>query len=267
MDTSAALRDVVASFLKVDPATITDDFDLRQKLQNSVARGGLDAVIRRRLNKTCPEVYTAQSYGQLAAAVLGTALPENRSTDAPGTAPRSEAAPAPAAPGGGWGGGLPGGIDCGVDVECPANLPVADDYWESDFYRTHFTPREIAYCVEQEDPRQHFAARWCAKEALKKCDPTWRDLEMHRVEVLPDEHGKPHLWRVTEADAVPLPVAVSLTHTSHLALAFVVQWRGQPTAPRVTPPPKPAPDSATQTTVSQENPPARKSWIKRLLGN
>jgi phosphopantetheine--protein transferase-like protein len=266
MDSSDELRAVVASFLKVDVATLTPDFDLRQKLQNSVARGGLDAVIRRRLNKTCPEVYTVRTFGQLAAAVLGDSHSNGTGEGTGqfdqavnGSIPDQSASLNSIQ-------AMPAGVDCGVDVECPANLPVERDYWESDFYRAHFTPREIAYCVEQEDPRQHFAARWCAKEALKKCDPSLRSLEMHHLELAADEHGKPHLFRVSDAGTTLLPVAVSLSHSNQLALAFVVQLRGSSLISRPT-----AAQFATtgdnEQTPSETNAlPQKKSWVKRLFG-
>ena len=66
------------------------------------------------------------------------------------------------------------GVDdlaCGIDIERVDAMPVTDDYWEHEFYKESFSKDEIAYCLLQENPRMHFAARWCAKEALVKCDP------------------------------------------------------------------------------------------------
>jgi 4'-phosphopantetheinyl transferase superfamily len=64
-------------------------------------------------------------------------------------------------------------ITCGVDIEMVVSLPVVADYWSDAFYCATFTPAEIAYCLLQDQPLVHFAAHWCAKEALKKCDPAY----------------------------------------------------------------------------------------------
>ena len=65
---------------------------------------------------------------------------------------------------------LASGLTCGIDIEMVDNLPVVPDYWEDKLFTTTFTTSEIAYCLLQANPPMHFAARWCAKEALKKCD-------------------------------------------------------------------------------------------------
>ena len=54
-------------------------------------------------------------------------------------------------------------VACGIDLESPEQFPLETDYWESEFYRANFSRAEIAYCMAQADPRQHFAARWCAR--------------------------------------------------------------------------------------------------------
>ena len=261
-DSSNILRQTVAAFLKLDPGEVTGGLDLRQKLRTSVARGGLDAAIRRQLHITCADVYTVQTYAQLEAAVFGQPVPAPVPT-----------APIPVSVQNGFSnlspeGAAPSAVDwneveCGVDVECPENLPVEHDYWESDFYRAHFTPREIAYCVSQVDPRQHFAARWCAKEALKKCGPGWLAIEMNRLEIVVSARGKPHFCLLSDGETAVLPVAVSLTHTSTLALAFVVIVRARPVR-------SPAlPNLPADTQVAPGAPLAaqnRKGWLRRLLG-
>ena len=68
----------------------------------------------------------------------------------------------------------------------------------------------------------HFASRWCAKEALRKCKPAYLELDMAQIEVTMDETGKPSLQMKTEQGERKLPVALSLTHTPLLAAAVVV---------------------------------------------
>jgi phosphopantetheinyl transferase (holo-ACP synthase) len=88
---------------------------------------------------------------------------------------------------------LAGGLACGIDIEMVENLPVVQDYWEDTFYTTTFTAAEIAYCLLQVHPPMHLTARWCAKEALKKCDPAYSHLTMDQLEVALTTTGAPLL--------------------------------------------------------------------------
>ena len=128
--------------------------------QGSIARAALDALIRRRVGLTARSVYTARTYGELEAELV----PGAASTTAP-------AISSPGPSGNGQSIAPPTGVvQCGIDIELIDHLPRVADCWEDSFYRDHFAPAEIAYCLSQETPAVHFTARWCAKEALKKCD-------------------------------------------------------------------------------------------------
>jgi phosphopantetheine--protein transferase-like protein len=116
-----------------------------------------------------------------------------------------------------------GVICCGIDIELIDQLPHADDCWEDPFYQDHFTPAEVAYCLLQETPSLHFTARWCAKEALKKCDSAFLATAPKDIDVVVDGAGAPHLVHHTSGGARRLPHAVSLSHTTHAAVAVVVK--------------------------------------------
>jgi phosphopantetheinyl transferase (holo-ACP synthase) len=116
------------------------------------------------------------------------------------------------------------------------NLPVVPDYWGDAFYSAIFTPAEIAYCLLQDQPLVHFAARWCAKEALKKCDPTYLQADLRTLEVRLSASGAPYLCAVADGHSTPLPFAVSLSHTAQAAVAVVVKVLATPgTRSTVTP--------------------------------
>jgi holo-[acyl-carrier protein] synthase len=92
-----------------------------------------------------------------------------------------------------------------------------------------FTSPEIAYCRRKRYPGQHFAARFCAKEALfkalgsgKRGKMSWRD-----IEILNETQGLPRvtLRGATKARYQRLGVEkihVSLSHTRHMAAACVI---------------------------------------------
>jgi phosphopantetheine--protein transferase-like protein len=114
-------------------------------------------------------------------------------------------------------------VSCGIDIEMAENLPLATDYWEEDFYKAHFTPAEIAYCLTKENPLVHFAARWCAKEALRKCDSAYLSEQMSNIEVAIDAAGAPALRHYVNGKATTLDLAVSISHTPTAAAAMVIK--------------------------------------------
>ncbi len=214
------LRQTIAEIFQTTPEEIGPEFPLRsRRLEGSVGRGILDAALRRRLGVKCSEVYSVRTYGELEAAVTGVALApvtpeEGKTPTATAHTALQIETNAPSV--------ILNGLACGVDIEMIENLPVEEDYWEADFYTTIFSRAEIAYCLAQENPRMHFAARWCAKEALKKCDPSYLGLDMKDIEVTIDAAGKPSLQVRTSAGPRTLLVALSMSHTTVMATAIVV---------------------------------------------
>ena len=84
-----------------------------------------------------------------------------------------------------------------------------------------FTGNEQAYCLSKAKPSQHFAVRFCAKEAVVKAltalgerVPPYRE-----IEILNDERGVPYVV-LTDA-AADLSVQISLSHSRTTAMAVV----------------------------------------------
>jgi holo-[acyl-carrier protein] synthase len=116
------------------------------------------------------------------------------------------------------------GVDI-IEIERVANAMAR---WGDRFVERVFTPDEMAAC---RGLPQELAARFAAKEAASKALGTgiwcadgarWRD-----IEVLPDRLGKPCIrlsGRARQrARRLRLgPLAVSLSHSDNLAIAFVV---------------------------------------------
>jgi holo-[acyl-carrier protein] synthase len=234
MPTPELLRAAVADFLKISPAELSAELPLAGKrFQDSIGRAALDAALRRKLGLHSPAVYSASTYGELENALLGGETP---------LAPSSSLSRSPAPPeqviGPNARDTAGDGLACGVDLEEIDNLPTTDDYWNEAFYQTMFSPTEIAYCILQDNPRMHFAVRWCAKEALKKCDAAFLPQAMDSLELVNDDSGKPFLRQ--RAEQRRLPFAVSVSHTSTTALAIVLK-----SAPRT-------PVSANRATPARE---------------
>ena len=246
MATLETLQDIVATLLGTEPAGVHPDLAFAgTRLQGSLARTRLYTAIEQYLGIACEAAYTARTYGELYAAVHGTA-PAVAASQAPSLptaheqhTPRQRATL---------------NIACGIDIEMVESLPVVVDYWNDAFYSASFTPAEIAYCLLQDQPLVHFVARWCAKEALKKCDPVYLQADLRTLEVKLNPNGAPSLCAVVDGHSTPLPFAVSLSHTAQAAVAVVVKMpvsldTESATTPAVLPA-MPAPSTSSTATGS-----------------
>lgn len=227
---SSVLLAMVSDLTGVAPGQIGPDFALAAgRLRNSLGRANLDAKIRRRFGVRLENLHRLRTFGELEAAVIGNqpagSIPAASEAHPP---PGTKAAPAPILADVPFGAQtssttpVESGLACGVDIETIASLPDVKDYWEEAFYRNHFSAAEIAYCVSQANPRMHFAARWCAKEAFKKCRPEYMARDLNLVEVVQAASGRPWIQLIEAGGHAKPPVALSLSHDEHSAIAVVV---------------------------------------------
>lgn len=114
------------------------------------------------------------------------------------------------------------GLSVGLDVQDVSSLPAAADYWEDAFYLATFAKPEIAYAVMKPEPRIHFAGFWCAKEALRKCDPWFAGVEPLATVVTHEAGGRPFLVWNGPAGETRLRHALSISHSGAIAMAIVV---------------------------------------------
>ncbi len=215
------LKQVVAELFEADLHQINEDFPLStRRMQGSLARAKLDAAIRHRLGVKCRTVYSAKTYGELQNAVLKMSSSSSESTMA---SPVTNTDAPMVFSGNGL--GLAAGLSCGIDIEMVENFPEVDDFWKDPFYTNSFSSVEIAYCLLQENPPMHFAARWCAKEALKKCQPSYLPEEMKNIELISNSETPPTFRLYSRGSPNPIPCAVSISHTTLIAIAVVIKPR------------------------------------------
>lgn len=217
--TVESLKEFVASLSGKDKAQITASTRLSALLQGSLVRVRLEAGLRHRLGVAKAGVHQAVTFGDLCRS-LGIegdspSLQETAQKAGVGQAPVINAKAEVAT----------GGVHVGIDVEHMSALPETSDYWDHDFYKNIFSPREIAYALLQPFPRESFAGAWCAKEALRKARPALVQAEWTALEVVHDASGKPTMTIHGNAAGG----AVSISHTSEFAIAvFVVTEAIQP---------------------------------------
>lgn len=266
MEQQDLLRHTVATFLGVEPQHIQPALSLAgTRLHGSLVRARLYTALQQSLGIQCPAVFTVRTYGELHTAVFGT------SAGVPETAPPPSGQSTAEDAGRSEQMLLAEGFACGMDIELVENLPRVQDYWEDPFYTATFTASETAYCLLQASPPLHFAARWCAKEALKKCDPAYSRMAMNQLEVVLTATGAPVLQSAMHGTWERLPVTVSLSHTTSMAAAVVIKSpavngaRPDSTVPVALPsstaPERPAPASSAMST-----PRLKERLLPTLLG-
>jgi phosphopantetheine--protein transferase-like protein len=216
MDNRQRLREIVARLCRVPQEEILSGFPIAPLVARSINVHLLESALRKQLGVELPPLQTIRTYAELESQILeksdqgGSSRPPM-----PDAGSAVTAIPVALAAAGG-----PATPACGLDLESIANFPVTEDPWTHEFYTNSFTSAEIAYSVSQAHPRRHFAARWCAKEALKKCDPVFLHEKMDQIQVMHDERGAP-LFQLVRTGQV-LPHALSITHNEIMASAIVV---------------------------------------------
>ena len=111
----------------------------------------------------------------------------------------------------------------GVDLVEPERLQQRMEA-HPDLEHELFTAAEQRYCHDQADPAQHFAARFCAKEAVVKAmrvdgwDPL--EVEIRAGDPAPLVHLLGDMAK--HAAALDVDVSVSLTHLPAMAMAVAI---------------------------------------------
>lgn len=109
-------------------------------------------------------------------------------------------------------------LSIGVDVEEIERFRKLD--LDHNFYRKVFTDVENEYCKSTSDPHAHFAARFAAKEAVRKA--TKENLELKDIEVRNREDGSPYITIRTPKVHKKYRTQISLAHSKELAIAFCI---------------------------------------------
>jgi phosphopantetheine--protein transferase-like protein len=213
--TQEQLRSLLATMLMVAPAEIGSETSLAV-LNTSLGSARLRLGLKR-LGLTLPQSAKPATFAGLLTLLSGEAEPTAVQTVKAVTKSGPNSARAAS-----------GTLQVGLDVEDIRSLPAAVDYWEHDFYRSNFARSEIAYAVLEADPLTHFAGFWCAKEALRKCDPSFAEVPFDRIAVAHEAGGRPYLTLASDAAPERLPHAASISHTTDVATAVVVSGTAAP---------------------------------------
>ena len=120
----------------------------------------------------------------------------------------------------------------GTDLVEIGRLKQALDAHGDRMARRLFTDSEWTYCQAQHRPEASLAARFAAKEALRKIFGQWGygDVVWRETEVAVGPTGAPSvaLHGTARDRASQHEFALSLSHTDHYAQAFCIAWHRGP---------------------------------------
>lgn len=119
----------------------------------------------------------------------------------------------------------------GIDIVDIARIRLIADRTPR-FLERVFTAQELRYCYMKKDPFPSLAARFAAREALRKLDRAFvKGIGFHETEIIVDAEGRPRLvlhgtalQRAREADIKDLEI--SLSHSRDQAVAVVIAKKG-----------------------------------------
>ncbi|NOX96876.1 MAG: holo-[acyl-carrier-protein] synthase [Nitrospirae bacterium] len=116
-------------------------------------------------------------------------------------------------------------IGTGVDLVQVARIRKAIEKWNGRFLSRIYTPQEISYCKDKKQGFLHFAARFAAKEAVRKA--LEERMDWKEVEIINGLLGNPKVNLRGNARAVgrrqgAKKVFLSLSHDRNYAIAQAV---------------------------------------------
>lgn len=104
-------------------------------------------------------------------------------------------------------------ICVGIDIENIGSMPVVGDFRGDSFYNESFSPKEISYCIAQQNPLSSFAGKFAAKEAIVKAENKYLGVPFNKIEILNNSDNKPMFD----------DYGISISHTDRVAIAIAVK--------------------------------------------
>ena len=115
-------------------------------------------------------------------------------------------------------------IHIGTDIE-EINRIKSSIEMSPNFIKKCFTLSEINYCMSKKQFYQHFAVRFCAKEAFAKA--AGKPQNWHDVEILNNNQGKPimTLHGTAKDRFSEYKISLSMSHSNEYATATVIIYK------------------------------------------
>ncbi|MEZ4819383.1 MAG: holo-ACP synthase [Bdellovibrionota bacterium] len=119
-------------------------------------------------------------------------------------------------------------IGIGIDLQEIAPFKKQLQNHQQRFFSRLFTAGEREYCESKKNPAQHYAARFCAKEAAVKAVSSRTDALITHFEIVSDEKKPKLVISSVEKDRPSfldeVKFMVTLSHTDQYAVAQVLAF-------------------------------------------
>jgi len=113
-------------------------------------------------------------------------------------------------------------IGIGSDIVEVSRIERLHKTYGERFSRRVFTKGEVAYCESKENPAEHFAGRFAAKEAIAKAvyQSGYNEvIPFAHIEILNDPEGRPVVSLLEQFRGTCL---VTISHEKSMAVAFAI---------------------------------------------
>jgi len=119
-------------------------------------------------------------------------------------------------------------LGVGVDIENIERFREIERLKSAGFLNKIFTKKELNYCFSKADAAPHLAARFAGKEAIiKSLNSIEKRHPPHNlIEIVNNKNGVP-LVRLCEKRLGRIEVAISLSHSKDVAIAFAIAREGK----------------------------------------
>lgn len=124
-------------------------------------------------------------------------------------------------------------VSAGVDIVPVERVSAAANAWGERFLNRVWTAQEIGYCQGKQNPFEHLAARFAAKEAVSKSLAlTWdKGLKWKEISIVNNGTGVPEVKLSGETRRVAAKlevksISLSMSHCRDYAVAYVTVVRG-----------------------------------------
>lgn len=113
-------------------------------------------------------------------------------------------------------------VGIGIDIEKCERFQYSKTV-KDNFFNKIFTKSEMTYCLEKDDPKVHFCARFAAKEATIKAISSlgFSRLPLIKIEIMNNSDGAPYI-RINDKKLKDKITKLSLSHTETDAIAIVI---------------------------------------------
>ena len=103
----------------------------------------------------------------------------------------------------------------GIDL---VNHEVFENGFSNSFMKKYYSINEIKYCNDRSNPLIHFAARFAAKEAIRKAGFQYGyEIDLKEIEILSNDKRIPSV-NIANSQ-IPLSFEISLSHSSNSSIA------------------------------------------------